>query len=113
MIVSEFDAALAGQAEQFTLSYRILHADGAVRDLDTRAHVERDAGGAIFRMTGVTRDVTEIRAVESARKRAERALRDREQMLSGVIDKIPGPAGGARPQLRLNADSPRRRPVSK
>jgi PAS domain S-box-containing protein len=62
---------------------------GAVRELQSQAELERDARGEAVRMTGLTVDVTEKRAVEVGRERAERALRDREQMLSGVIDNNP------------------------
>jgi PAS domain S-box-containing protein len=84
-----FRAAFSSGDEQIRLSFRIVLPDGTVRELDTTTHLERGEGGEVVRMTGVSMDVTERRAEKLARDRAERALRDRERMLSGVIDNNP------------------------
>jgi PAS domain S-box-containing protein len=49
---------------EFAMSYRIVHPDGSMRDLDWRGQVERDEGGFLARLEGVVRDVTDQRRAE-------------------------------------------------
>jgi diguanylate cyclase (GGDEF)-like protein/PAS domain S-box-containing protein len=48
----------------FSMSYRIVRPDGAVRDLDWRGEVEQDDGGLPRYLTGVLADVTDQRRTE-------------------------------------------------
>ncbi len=86
---ADLATALADGEEELSFVHRVTLPGGAIRELDSRARVERAEGGEAVRVTGVTVDVTERRAIEVGRERAERALRDREQMLSGMIDNNP------------------------
>jgi diguanylate cyclase (GGDEF)-like protein/PAS domain S-box-containing protein len=66
---------LLADGKAFDLDYRIHHPGGAVRWVNSRAHLVRDAGGRAERVDGVTRDITE--QVEH-RTRIERLSRIRE-----------------------------------
>jgi diguanylate cyclase (GGDEF)-like protein/PAS domain S-box-containing protein len=48
----------------FAMSYRVVRPDGAVRDLDWRGEVERDAGGLPRYLNGAITDVTDQRRAE-------------------------------------------------
>ncbi|HEX6913381.1 MAG TPA: GAF domain-containing protein, partial [Longimicrobium sp.] len=64
-------AAAAGMAsgEAFDLAYRVVHPDGGVRHVASRARVIADAAGQPARLVGTNRDVTREREAE-ARLRA-------------------------------------------
>jgi PAS domain S-box-containing protein len=87
-VLAERDAALA-RGDEATFTYRIVVGGGVLRHLESRARIERDADGLAVRMVGVALDVTARREIEIAREQAERDLRAREQMLSGVIENNP------------------------
>ncbi len=72
---------LLGSAAAFDLDYRIVHPGGAVRWVNSRAHLVCDAAGVAARVDGVTRDITE--QVEH-RARIERLSRIRE--LLGMLN---------------------------
>ena len=58
----------AASGEPFDLSYRVVHPDGSVRHVASRAVVERDGAGRPVRLVGTNRDVTGERvAAERAR----------------------------------------------
>ena len=66
---------LLADGRAFDLDYRIVHPDGSVRWVNSRAHLVRSAAGAAERVDGVTRDISE--QVEH-RARIERLSRIRE-----------------------------------
>jgi len=52
--------------------YRIVRSDGAVRWIRTRAYPVRDARGQVYRVAGVSRDVTEYRRLEEQLRQAQK-----------------------------------------
>ena len=68
------DAVIAGAGTGWTEEYRFRRADGSYADVLDRGYVIRDAGGRPIRMIGALLDLSE-------RRRADAALRDRENRL--------------------------------
>jgi PAS domain S-box-containing protein len=71
----------------FSLEFRIVRPDGEVRELQSRASVERDADGRVRRVFGTHQDITELRQSERALRRAERRFRE---LLDAAPDLIVG-----------------------
>ena len=72
----EAEAARGIQSgEIFTLEYRVVHADGTIRYVDSRAVVIRDDSGRAVRITGTNRDATRERTLEQALRTSETRLR--------------------------------------
>jgi len=63
----------------FDGEYRILRPDGSIRWLWARAFPVFDASGTMVRTVGIAEDITE-------RRQAERALRESEQQLEGILN---------------------------
>ena len=62
---------IEGPGREYQVRYRIVRPDGAVRWLEARAVIDRDASGTPLRLTGVCNDVTErLEAEEVARRLA-------------------------------------------
>lgn len=59
------DKAVASGAEHYTLNYRLLCPDGAVRYVEELGIIRRDAAGAVDRYQGLVVDVTERHAAET------------------------------------------------
>jgi diguanylate cyclase (GGDEF)-like protein/PAS domain S-box-containing protein len=60
-----FVEALRSSADaSFEIEFRVIHPDGAVRWLRIQGRPERNGGGKVLRMSGVTQDVTAKRNVE-------------------------------------------------
>ncbi len=59
----------------FGVEYRIVRPDGTIRWIADRGHVIRDAQGQVYRMTGIARDVTDVKVAERALRRSETQLR--------------------------------------
>jgi PAS domain S-box-containing protein len=66
-VMANRERALA-TGEEYTATYRICRPDGTVREVQSRGRAERDASGAVVRLTGTMQDVTE--ANEAARELA-------------------------------------------
>jgi PAS domain S-box-containing protein len=66
----------AGSGENYESSFRVVSADGAVRDLSARGKVIRGEGPAVARMTGVIWDTTERKLAE---ERLNRLLAELER----------------------------------
>jgi PAS domain S-box-containing protein len=64
-------AALAGD-RPFDFEHRIIRADGAVRWLQERAHIVRDAQGQAVRMIGTVQDITERRQLEDQLRQSQK-----------------------------------------
>lgn len=63
-------------------TYRIIRPDGEIRWIHTRAFPVLDAAGNVLRVAGLTEDVTEAR-------RAEGAIREKNQVLGGILNNLP------------------------
>ena len=73
MVNDAFDAAVAGNTEQeFDLVYRIIRPDGLVRWIFDRCVVHRNEAGGIDRLSGVSEDITESRALEEQLRQAQK-----------------------------------------
>jgi PAS domain S-box-containing protein len=70
-------AAAAGVAsgQAFDLLYRVIHPDGGVRHVASRARVVTDEAGRPARLMGTNRDVTAEREAEAALRRSEEKYR--------------------------------------
>jgi diguanylate cyclase (GGDEF)-like protein/PAS domain S-box-containing protein len=75
--------ALAGDGV-YECEFRIVRPDGEIRDIESHARVQRGIDGKPERMTGVNLDVT-------ARRRAERFLRESESRYRLMFDANPQP----------------------
>jgi diguanylate cyclase (GGDEF)-like protein/PAS domain S-box-containing protein len=80
----DIQTALALRAP-WTVTYRILTKDGETRWVWERGVGVFDAAGAVLSLDGFVSDITDLRATEEA-------LREREQMLSGLVGSLPGAA---------------------
>lgn len=67
----------------YQIEYRIIRSDGAIRWVEGRGRLYRDAVGAPQRMLGVCMDVTD-------RKQAEAALDDSERRFARFMEQFPG-----------------------
>jgi PAS domain S-box-containing protein len=76
--------------ESFTLDFRIVRPDGAVRWILSKGTVLADRDGRAVRAVGINMDITE-------RKRAEEALRDSEQRFRTMLEALPHIAFVLRP----------------
>ncbi|WP_437489930.1 PAS domain S-box protein [Sorangium sp. So ce1014] len=87
------ESALRGETD-YSVEHRVLHPDGQVRWVHSRALVERDRDGRPLRMAGVVGDIT-------GRKLAELSLRESETRFRNMADQSPvmvwvtGPDGRA------------------
>jgi len=70
---------LEGRTSAYSAQHRIRHADGAYRWLSARGSAIRDIDGKVFRLIGVSTDVTERRSMEIA-------LREREDLLKAAVE---------------------------
>jgi PAS domain S-box-containing protein len=81
-VVEAFETTLRHGAD-YAIEYRIIRPDGAVRWLEGRGRLFRDAAGAPTRMIAVCIDISE-------RKRAEGAVFESEQRFGGFMEHLPG-----------------------
>ena len=73
--------AVVGKGDQFSLNFRIVLPDGAVRVLHEHGEVAFDDSGQPVLVTGTTQDITE-------RERAEQALRESERVLQARVSDL-------------------------
>lgn len=66
-VLANRERALA-TGEEYSAEYRIRRPDGIFREVQSRGRAERDASGAVVRLTGTMQDVTEVN--EAARELA-------------------------------------------
>lgn len=64
--------ALASDADQVALEYRLFRPDGRISWMQSRSSVQRDATGKPLSLTGITIDITESRLAEDALRRTEK-----------------------------------------
>jgi PAS domain S-box-containing protein len=72
-------------------SYRIVRPDGTVRSIRERAFPLRNADGEVYRVVGVSRDVTHERALLVAKDAAEQASRAKSSFLAHISHEIRTP----------------------
>ncbi|MFZ5425469.1 MAG: PAS domain S-box protein [Thermodesulfobacteriota bacterium] len=70
---------IRGEAPSFEVEYRLLHKDGGYRWILGRGAALKDESGKVIRMSGAHTDLT-------ARKRAEEALRQSEEMFRTLFE---------------------------
>jgi PAS domain S-box-containing protein len=102
-----FRAYLSGETKQLEFEYRLRHSDGSYRAMLVRGVAIRDGAGKPTRVIGSRVDVT-------ARKRAEEALREKEERLAADLAAMERlqevsrrlvPAGDATPLLAEIVDA--------
>ncbi|HEY9225767.1 MAG TPA: ATP-binding protein, partial [Gemmatimonadaceae bacterium] len=85
----------------FEVQYRVVRPDGQVRWVWSRGFPVRDEHGTIYRMAGVTVDVTEQKEEELAR---ERLIESRARLVRGFTHDVKNPLGAADGFLALLED---------
>jgi formate hydrogenlyase transcriptional activator len=75
------ETAIREKAE-WEADYRIVHLDGAIRDIHVVGHPVLSTSGHLVEFVGTVIDVTERKRAEGERKRAEEALRSSEAYLA-------------------------------
>ncbi|NQT50528.1 PAS domain-containing protein, partial [bacterium] len=78
-VVAAFDACVRGETPHFHAEFRILRPDGSIRWVLDNGVPIRNERGQVYRISGITKDVTE-------RKQAEAALRESEERLGLAIE---------------------------
>ncbi len=84
LVWDEISAALE-RHRQWTITYRLVMPDGHEKWVWERGKGVRDSNDSLLHLEGFITDVSEQRRVEAA-------LRDREQILSGLVGSLPGAA---------------------
>ncbi len=82
-VVDRVNAAVEDY-DEYDIEHRIVWPDGEVRIVSETGEVFREKDGKAVRMVGVVQDIT-------ARKQAERELRNREKELSAILKNVPIP----------------------
>jgi PAS domain S-box-containing protein len=78
-------AALASDADRYTLEYRIRHRDGGYRDFWDHGLIVRDAAGRALRVVGSSIDITERKRLEAALHASEERFREFGEASSDVL----------------------------
>lgn len=79
--VQECEAAIRGDAP-FDTEFRVKHPDGTVLWVKANATVIRDMDGHPVRMTGLNRDITDIRSAEEEKKKLQKQLMQSQKLES-------------------------------
>ncbi|HUU82044.1 MAG TPA: PAS domain S-box protein, partial [Phycisphaerae bacterium] len=87
--VDEVFARKGKRGEYTDEEYRIVGPDGSLRWVHDRSFPIRDAAGEVYRWVGVAEDVTERKRAESALRVREEQLANANRMLQLVLDAIP------------------------
>jgi two-component system, cell cycle sensor histidine kinase and response regulator CckA len=95
---SHVTAALNGE-KPFTMDYRAVRTDGAVRWVRNEANVERDSDGHTILVTGTVQDITDI-------KRAEQDIKDKNAELETILTAVPDALIFAHTDRRIHQVNP-------
>jgi two-component system cell cycle sensor histidine kinase/response regulator CckA len=85
-VVDAITATLASAGSDYSITHRILCADGSLRWLEMQGRAYRDEIGRPARMTGTVMDITARKQAEAERERAEAALISSERRFRALID---------------------------
>ncbi|MEN2673847.1 CHASE domain-containing protein [Herbaspirillum huttiense] len=103
-VESALQAALAGTGE-FEPVFRVVRADGSIRFVQARAHVDRNGMGAPVRVIGINLDITQRIEFENnlveARLKAEQANSAKSLFLASVSHEIRTPMNGVLGMIQL------------
>lgn len=75
------ETSVGSPSGEFQNEYRVIRPDGSIRWVHSRGYPVRDGDGALIRIAGVVKDITE-------RKRAERTLRESERRYSEMLSNV-------------------------
>jgi PAS domain S-box-containing protein len=75
---------LRSDLDDYSFDHRVVRPDGAVRWVRGRGVVERDAAGAVVRMSGTAQDITELRKADEQAAQAARRLFLLQQMATAA-----------------------------
>src|SRR5262249_2759288 len=85
-LVQEKIQATLSQGAPYVFEHRIVRPDGSVRAVWNEGHLERDADGRPFRLSGTTQDVTDRNRAEQERLALERKVQETQRLESlGVL----------------------------
>ncbi|MFT3781975.1 MAG: PAS domain S-box protein [Nibricoccus sp.] len=84
---SALDAAL-NQGTDYSIEYRIIRADGAIRWLATKGRRVVDASGTPQGMVGVVQDITDRKEQEEALKRLSTEIKTQAQLFDATLSNI-------------------------
>jgi PAS domain S-box-containing protein len=93
------DDYVSGRSDRYQAEFRMLHRSGGTVDILSRAFLVRNDDGTPVRLVGIHTDIT-------ARKRAERALREREAYIRTIIEHMPVDFFSVDHDLRYTMQSP-------
>lgn len=72
IIANAMDPVREGKTDTISIEYRTLRRDGALQWVAVTGRVERDAAGAIARMTGACMDITKRKRAEDAQRHSQK-----------------------------------------
>jgi signal transduction histidine kinase len=103
-VENALQAALAGTGE-FEPVFRVVRADGGIRFVQARAHVDRNGMGVAVRVIGINLDITQRIEFENnlveARLKAEQANSAKSLFLASVSHEIRTPMNGVLGMIQL------------
>jgi PAS domain S-box-containing protein len=89
-VLGRLDEAM--KTGKFDEDFRITRPDGTIRWLETHGFPVRNPQGNIYRLAGISQDITERKQVEEALQRSEAEARARAEEFKVILDAVPGMA---------------------